>query len=80
MFFSRRRRRRHRHKPAAPVSPNPLLATREKDQQRFYLFPGMGGKAYRQKRNRILQASIGVGLFVSGLFVLVMYFIHRSPK
>ena len=57
-----------------------MIASREKDQERFYLFPGMGGKAYRQKRNRILLASICVGLLVSGIFVLVMYLIHRSPK
>lgn len=56
------------------------MLTREKDQERFYLFPGMGGKAYRQKRNRILLASICVGLLVSGVFVLAMYFINRSPK
>ena len=80
MFNSSGRKHRRRHRPAAPSSPNPGLLTREKDQERFYLFPGMGGKAYRRKRNLILQASIAVGLIVSGIFVLVMYFIHRSPK
>jgi hypothetical protein len=80
MFHFGKRRHRHRHQPAKPSSPNPALADREKDSKRYYLFPGMGGKAYRRKRNLILKASIAVGLIVSGVFALVMYWIHRSPK
>jgi hypothetical protein len=56
------------------------MVTREKDSERFYLLPGMGGKAYRRKRNLILTAAITVGLIVSGIFTLVMYLIHRSPR
>ena len=80
VFNFRQRRHRRRHKPVKPVSPNPLLASREKDQERFYLFPGMGGKAYRRKRNLILKSAIAVGLIVSGVFALVMYFLHHSAK
>ncbi len=56
------------------------MVTREKDQERFYLFPGMGGAAYRRKRNRIIQAALIVGLIVSAVFAVVMYFTHLSPK
>ena len=80
MFNSGEHRHRRRHKPAVPNSPNPLLATREKDRERFYLLPGMGGKAYRRKRNLILKASIAVGLIVSGVFALVVYLLYHSAK
>lgn len=80
MFNSGERKHRRRHKPPAPVSPNPLLATREKDKERYYLLPGMGGKAYRQKQNRILKASIAVGIVVSLAVGLAMYFSQHSPK
>jgi len=80
MFNSGEHSHRRRHKPAAPDSPNPLLATREKDKERFYLLPGMGGKAYRRKRNLILKSAITVGLIVSGVFALVVYLLHHSPK
>ena len=80
MIHSGKRRHRRRHQPAEPGSPNPALADREKDSERFYLLPGMGGKAYRRKQNLILKSSIAVGLIVSGVFALVMYLIHRSPR
>ena len=50
------------------------------DQKRFYLLPGMGGRAYRRKRDLILKVSIAVGLLVSGLFALVMWLLYRTPK
>ena len=59
---------------------NPAMADREKQDERFYLLAGMGGKAYRRKRKLILTAAITVGLIVSGIFALVMYFIYRSPR
>jgi hypothetical protein len=53
---------------------------KNKDQERFYLLPGMGGRAYRRKQNRILIASIAVGLIVAGVFALVVWFTQHSPK
>ena len=48
---------------------------RDKERDRFYLLPGMGGKALRRKRRRILFWAIVAGLFVSaalgGLLVLM---------
>ena len=68
MFKSKKEpHRRSAHRPGA-------------DQKRFYLLPGMGGRAYRRKRDLILKVSIAVGLLVSGLFALVMWLIYRTPK
>jgi len=53
---------------------------KDKEKERYYLLPGMGGRAYRRKQNVILKASIAVGLIVAGIFALVMYLIHSSPK
>ena len=52
----------------------------DKEKERFYLLPGMGGRAYRRKQKFILQASIIVGLLVSLAFGLIVYFMHQSPK
>jgi hypothetical protein len=51
---------------------------RDKERQRFYLLPGMGGKAYRRKRKRILRWSIVVGLLVSLLFAALLYWMSTS--
>jgi hypothetical protein len=50
---------------------------KEKEKQRFYLLPGMGGKAYRRKQNFILKVSICVGLIISLTFALALYFMNR---
>ena len=80
MFNSDEHRHRRRRKPAATGLPDALLAMREKDKERYYLLPGMGGKAYRRKQVIMLKAAIAVGLIVSGVFGLVMYFSQHSPK
>jgi len=53
-------------------------ANREK--KRFYLFPGQGGRAYHRKQWAILKASLIVGMLVSALLALALYFSYRSPK
>jgi hypothetical protein len=52
---------------------------RDRERERFYLLPGMGGRAKRQKEMRYLRWSIAAGLFVSAILAGVMYFIshHR---
>ena len=40
---------------------------RDRERDRFYLLPGMGGKALRRKRRRILLWAIGAGLVVSAV-------------
>jgi len=46
---------------------------RDKEKDRFYLLPGMGGKAFRRKRRRILFWAIGAGLFVSAVVGCMLY-------
>lgn len=51
-----------------------------REQKRFYLLPGQGGRAYLRKQRLILRYSLLVGFLVSGLLALAMYLIYRSPK
>jgi len=50
----------------------------EKDRQRFYLLPGMGGRAYRRKQKIILNYSLAVGLLISALIAFLLYLLNRS--
>ncbi len=52
---------------------------RNKEQQRFYLLPGMGGRALRRKHQRFLRWSIAIGLVVSAFVAGVLYLISRGP-
>jgi hypothetical protein len=54
------------------------LLTRDREKDRFYLLPGMGGRALRRKRRVILQASIAAGLFFAALTACLLYFISRK--
>ena len=55
-----------------------LWFERDKERQRFYLLPGMGGRARRQKEMRFLRWSIAAGLVVSAIVAGILYFISRS--
>jgi hypothetical protein len=62
-----------------------LWRNKEKEQERrererFYLLPGMGGRAYRRKRKIILQCAIVAGLLASALLALAFYLINRPGK
>ena len=46
---------------------------RDKERDRFYLLPGMGGKAMRRKRMQMLQWAIAAGLFVSLILACALY-------
>jgi len=51
-----------------------------KERERFYLLPGMGGQAARRKQRIILKWSIVVSLIFSALMALIMYwFNHARP-
>ena len=52
---------------------------RNKEQQRFYLLPGMGGRALRKKHQLFLRWSIAIGLVVSAVVAGVLYLISRGP-
>ncbi len=48
---------------------------RNKEQRRFYLLPGMGGRARRRKELLYLRWSLAVALLVSGILACVLYFL-----
>ena len=51
---------------------------RDKEKDRFYLLPGMGGRALRRKRKVILSWSICAGLLVSLVVALALYFMSKG--
>ena len=63
---------------ALRISPM-LWFERDKEKQRFYLLPGMGGRALRAKHRRFLWWSIAFGLVVSAIVACVLYLISRRP-
>jgi hypothetical protein len=52
------------------------LFQRDKERERFYLLPGMGGKAMRRKRKFMLLWAIVAGLFVSATLAGALYWFH----
>ena len=48
---------------------------RDKEKDRFYLLPGMGGRALRRKRKVILKWSIAAGLVASLLVAGLLYWL-----
>jgi hypothetical protein len=50
------------------------------DRQRYYLLPGMGGKAMRRKRKLFFRWSIAAGLFVSGLVAGLLYWLYETRR
>jgi hypothetical protein len=53
---------------------------RNRERPRFYLLPGMGGRAARQKHKWMLQWAIIAGLLVSTAFGAVLYFAQDMLK
>lgn len=50
---------------------------RGKEPERYYLLPGMGGRALRRKRKVILQWSITAGVLVSAVLASLLYWMGR---
>lgn len=48
----------------------------DKERDRFYLLPGMGGKALRRKKNAMLVWATLAGLLVSITVAGVLYWLH----
>ena len=61
---------------SAKRSPRP----RPEEKERYYLLPGQGGSNYRRKQRLFIKASIIVGLVVSAIFAVVMYYVYRLPR
>ena len=51
---------------------------RDKERERFYLLPGMGGRARRRKEMVFLRWAIAAGLVVSAVMACIMYFLSRN--
>ncbi len=55
-----------------------MIWNRNKEKERFYLLPGMGGRALRRKNRIFLAWSLAAGLMVSLLVALILFmFNHR---
>jgi hypothetical protein len=50
---------------------------RDKEKDRFYLLPGMGGRALRRKQKVILQWAIATGLIASAVVACILYYSGR---
>ena len=50
---------------------------KDKEKNRFYLLPGMGGRSLRRKRRVILRWSILAGLIVSAALAYLLYLVNR---
>ena len=47
--------------------------SRDSEKERYYLLPGMGGRAFRRKQQIALVWAIAIGLVVSGVLAGLMY-------
>lgn len=50
---------------------------KDKERHRFYLLPGMGGRALKRKHQMVLRWTIAAGLFVSAFVAIMLYFMNR---
>ena len=49
----------------------------DKEPERYYLLPGMGGRAARRKHLYFLKWSIIAGLGISAILAALMYLLNR---
>ena len=49
----------------------------DRENKRFYLFPGQGGAALRRKRNKFLMWSVIVALTLSAVLTALMYWLDE---
>ena len=55
-----------------------LWFERDKEKHRFYLLPGMGGRALRRKHRRFLAWSLVIGLVVSAILTYLLILLSRQ--
>lgn len=55
-----------------------LRRKRDKEEKRFYLLPGQGGRAYRRKQVFILTWSLIAAALVAAAIAGVMYLLNRA--
>jgi len=54
------------------------LFSSDKEPERFYLLPGMGGRALERKRKLMLWWGIAVGLAISFGLAGLIYFLNQQ--
>jgi len=52
---------------------------REKERERYYLLPGMGGRAARRKQAMMLKAGLVVGFVMALILSLFLYLLYKQP-
>ena len=52
----------------------------KREKQRYYLLPGMGGRAARRKRKLMLQWAVIAGLFVSAAVAAALYYTSQITR
>ena len=57
-----------------------ISGTKNKERERFYLLPGMGGSAVRRKQKWMLRWGIVAGLIVSALLAAALYAVDHFSK
>jgi hypothetical protein len=50
---------------------------KDKERERYYLLPGMGGRALRKKQHMMLKWSIAAGLLTSIVLASVLYLMSQ---
>lgn len=50
---------------------------RDKEKERFYLLPGMGGRSLRRKRRMMLKWSIVAGVCTSVVLTCLLYWMSN---
>ena len=53
---------------------------RVKEKERFYLLPGQGGRAHRQKQKLIIKWSVIAAIVVAGILAWLMYWLNRPDS
>jgi len=56
------------------------LFSRDPERDRYYLLPGMGGRAVRRKQRTTLMWAIAIGLIVSGGMAALLYLMAATSS
>jgi hypothetical protein len=51
---------------------------KSKEERRFYLLPGQGGRALYRKRKLILRWSVAAGILVSAALAFILYYLNTN--
>jgi hypothetical protein len=52
----------------------------QKERKRYYLLPGMGGRAYRRRQKSLLKWSVITALVGSTILATLMYWFNRLSR